>query len=544
MTARADWLGIGTLPSSEQRGWMRSPREGWWSLVLLALMGIALGVAIDEANWAGLAPRGGQQTSFLPLTAVVAVLVGFLVAKSRLPTFTAHVVGSIAAAAFLLVSVANAMSASAALTSRLRDLNESIAIFYQDAIVLGIRSAETSAFLLIIGTIVWGVAYFAAFNLFRRGRAMPGVIAIGLALLINMSVTVRIQYIYLIVFAGAAMLLLVRMNLLAQHEGWRRRRIGDAPEASSLFMRGGSVFVALTLMGSIFLAATASSAPLANAWRNMDDQLLSIGAELNRFVGGVTGAARGPSGLFGSSQTIAGVWDSTSEPVFRHTSSDGLAYYWRGATYDRFDGFTWQQLDRLRTDVTAGQELLATSSDQPAGLPGTRAVEFTVTSINLAGGALISPSTPVTIDRDAAVTLSGEGGPMASIDLRDAIDPGEGYTVLALVPEADEDSGADHRRGTGVRRRAVPGVGTALRRDRPRARSARSSRRRPTASSATCRPTSVTPTTSPTRSRTSSTTLATSRTAPTCLACAGARRSSSASFGRVRATASTSPRRW
>ena len=418
---------------------VRSPREGWTSLALLMVMLVTLAVAIDDANWAGFGPSDGRQTGFLPLAVVVAALIGFLLAKSRLRAVLAHALGALLGSAFLLAAVSDSVSAAPGLHDRLRALAESTVVFYTDLVLLGIRSAETSVFLLLLGTLIWAVGQFAAFNIFRRGRAMPAVVAAGLALLINMSITIRFQYAHLIIFSAAAMLLLVRMNLLTQREGWRRRRIGDAGYVSGLFMRVGLAFVLLTLSGSIVLAATASSAPLANAWRNADDHLLSIGTEVNRWVGGVTGASRGPSGLFSSSQTIRGIWESSTEVVFRATSTDEEGHYWRGAVYDDFDGFTWQQLGRARLDVPAGAELLAESYDSVLEEEGRKRITLTVTSVDLAGATVISPETPLAVDRDAEVLTNEPGGPLIAIDLRDAVDPGESYAVTALVPDLDAD---------------------------------------------------------------------------------------------------------
>ncbi len=418
---------------------VRSPREGWSSLALLMLMLVTLALAVDDANWAGFGPSDGRQTGFLPFGVLLAALTGFLLAKSRLRTVLAHAIGAVLGSAYLLLAVSESVSSAPDLVDRLRALGESTVIFYTDLVVLGIRSAETSVFLLLLGTLIWAIGQFAAFNIFRRGRAMPAVVAAGLALLINMSITIRFQYAHLIIFSAAAMLLVVRLNLLTQRDGWRRRRIGDAGYVSGLFMRGGLVFVLLTLSGSIVLAATASSAPLANAWRNADDHLLTIGAEVNRWVGGVTGPSRGPSGLFSTSQTIRGIWESSPEVVFRATSSDGQGHYWRGAVYDHFDGFTWQQLGRSRLDVPAGTELLAESYDSVLDEQGRRRVTLTVTSVDLAGSTIVSPETPLTLDRDAEVLTNEPGGPLAAIDLRDAVDPGESFTVTALVPDADAE---------------------------------------------------------------------------------------------------------
>lgn len=429
--------------ADEERSLLRGPREGWSALALLVVMVVTVALAVDDANWAGFTPGGANQTGFLPLAALLAVLVGFGLAKLEgMRAFPAHLVGAAIGAAFLLVAVSGAISAEPDIPSRLRALNESVGVFYEDLVILGIRSSETSVFLLIMGALLWGLGQFAAFNVFRRGRAMPAVIGTGLVLLINMSVTVRVQYVHLIILVATAMLLLVRMNLLTQREGWRRRRIGDAGYVSGLFMRTSLTFVALTLVGSLALAATASSAPLANAWRDLDDQLLSVGTEFNRWIGGVTGPARGPSGLFSSSQTIRGIWESSTDVVFRASSAEGEGYYWKGATYDHFDGYTWQQLDRTRLGVPAGEDLLATSYESVIQDAGRRQVTVSVTSVDLAGGTALTPETPLTIDREAEIVTNAEGGPLVAVDLRDAVDPGETYRVTALVPEDDPEAGA------------------------------------------------------------------------------------------------------
>ena len=384
MSAWAPAVGERRDPTTE-RSLPFAPREGWSSVALLVVMLWTLGTAIDDANWAGFTAASAQQTAFLPTAGVLAVLIGFVLSKTRLPISAVYFIGCAIGAGFLLISAADVVSDAPTLLGRLQALNESIEIFYEDLVILGIRSNETSAFVLTIGTIVWATGLYGAVNLFRRGRAMPAVVATGIVLLINVCVTVRLQYLHLVLFSGAAMLLLVRMNLQSQQDGWARRRIGDTDQAAGLFLRGGVGFVILTLVGSIALAASASSAPLANAWRNMDDTLLDVGSEINRVIGGVTGQARGPSGLFGSTQTILGRWASSSEVVYRSRSSDLEAHYMRGAAYDRFDGISWYQTDGLKVGVAAGQELLATTSETASTLPGTRPVDITVTSVALAG---------------------------------------------------------------------------------------------------------------------------------------------------------------
>jgi hypothetical protein len=433
-------MAVGT-PVEHEPIWRRllhTPAEGWASVVVLAVMLLTVGVAIDDSRWAGNTPGGGSQTSFVPAAFLLAGLMGFLLARLRFSTLLAHVVASLVGAGFLLVAAANAISDAPLLVDRLQALGQSAAIFYNDVVVLSGRSTETSAFLLAIGAIAWTTGYFAAWNVFRRGRATPAVVSTGLVMLINISITARIQYPLLIVLSVAAMLLLVRINLAHQQLGWRRRHIGDGSDVSGLFLRGGVLFVALTLVGAVTLAATASSAPLANVWRNMDDQLVAISLEVNRLVGGVTGSTKQTGGLFSSAETIRGFWESGNQVVFTNLPADGQGHYWRGAAYDTFDGQTWSQTARQSVDVAAGQNLLAGSADNIADPTAGRApVQIQVTSLDLAGGTLLAPDSPYKVNHPTHVRTDGQGGPLLTIDFDGAISPGDTYTITSLQPTTD-----------------------------------------------------------------------------------------------------------
>lgn len=424
-------------PVSAWQRLLEGPRQGWLSVFLLGVMLYTAGVAIDDARWVGGAPLGGSQTAFLPALFLIAGVAGLLFAQSRLSTGRAHLLAAVLGAGALLVTTANSISSGASMLARLRALSDSFGLFVTDVFVLGARSTETSAFLLVMGAIAFTTGYFSAFNVFRRNRGMPAVTALGLVLLVNMSITVKVQYVHLIVLSLAAMLLLIRLNLVQQEQGWRRRHIAGS-EAGALLLRSGALFVAFTLVGAIVLAATASSAPLQSFWRNLDDPLVSVAVAINRLVGGVTGTTRQAGGLFGSAETIRSVWESSDQPVFRVSTTDNGAYYWRGAIYDDFDGLTWSQSDRVAHSVAANTDLLAGSPELIApGSPFRKTVTARITSLSLAGGTLLAPETPLKADRDAVVRTIGPGGPPVLIALGNAIDPGQSYTVSASVPITD-----------------------------------------------------------------------------------------------------------
>ncbi len=391
-------------------------------------------LAVDDARWAGYGVGEGSQTAFLVWAVLFGGLWGFVSAKSDLSTLGAHMLGAFIATLFLLIAVSGVLSADRSLDGRLQDLQASMTRFSYDLFVQGVRSAETSAFLLVIGAVAWTTGQFAAFNLFRRHRPVAAIIAVGTMLLVNISVTVQAQYLYLVTFSAGALILLVRMNMFQRREGWVQRRIGDAGYVSGLFVRSGVAFVVVTLLGSLMLTATASSAPMAGAWRNVDDQLIRVGGAINHFVGGVSGAAKGPGGLFSPTQTIRGVWESSDAIVFRVASSDTAGYYWRAATYDYFDGITWQQ--RGRGDgvrVAPGDRLLEPTREEVAEGSGRRPVDVTITAVDYNSDLVLAPEAPLSADQPIDVYTNDPGGAFAAMQLPGLLRDGDSYTVRSLV---------------------------------------------------------------------------------------------------------------
>jgi transglutaminase-like putative cysteine protease len=412
-----------------------APREGWISVMALTAMLVVTGLAIDEARWAGSIPRSiDSQTGFLPFVALFSVLLGIGLAKSRLSKVAAYSIAIVIGAVTLLISISSAISLSPSLGGRLHDLNLSVATFVHEVFVIGQRSQETSIFLLLLGSVLWGAGIFCGFAVFRHHRSGPAILLSGLILLVNVSVTIHDQYLYLIGYAIAALLLIVRLNVLHQVHSWRVLDMGDLSDVSATFMRNGAVFVALAVVASTVLAANASSAPLSRFWYSADDQLIELGDAVNHWLGGVSGQARGPNILFTPTQTIRGVWQASSDLVFVAQTSDSRGYRWRGATYDSFDGRSWQQLDRTAYTRPADVSIVDGSADPPPYLPTqTQQISVQITPADYGGDTFVSPGSPVMVDGPSEVITSGTGGPFVEGRLTYGIASGQPYTVKAVV---------------------------------------------------------------------------------------------------------------
>jgi hypothetical protein len=409
-----------------------TPDEGWGSLLALIVMMLVVAFAVDESGWIGVvAGTKTSQTSFLPVAVVLASLVGFALGRSRLGTLRSHVVGATIGAVYLLVAVSGAISSAPSLEERLRALSASVGTFIGDVVVLGERSGETSIFALLVGALLWGAAYLGAFALFRRHRPGPAIALAATALLINMSITINDQLPHLVIFMAAALLLVVRTSLFGQLEQWRARRIADSGYASQLFLRSGTTFVAVAIISSLVLAANASSAPLRPMWDGALERMIDLGIEVNHFIGGVNGPARGPNLLFTPTQTIREQWETSNEPVFSAITADGRKYNWRGSIYDRFDGRSWQYVVDDNTTVPANEDLQGSTSDRALSV-GRHEVLSEVTSLALGGSVIVAPADPVRLDHEATVQTTADGG-LLDIRIGQSLEPGFSYVVRSRV---------------------------------------------------------------------------------------------------------------
>ncbi|MEO6351131.1 MAG: transglutaminaseTgpA domain-containing protein [Candidatus Limnocylindrales bacterium] len=411
-----------------------TPREGWTTVISLTVMLMIVGIAIDDSLWAGrIGGSSTSQTGFLPICGIFSVMVGVALAKSNRGRYASHLIGSVIGAVFLLNAIASSISIAPSLEGRMHDLNVSVSTFIDEVVVLGRNSYETSIFLLILGALLWGAGQFAAYAVFRRHKPISAILLTGFILLVNVSVTLKDEYFHVIVFVAAALVLVVRLNLLDQAREWRARGMRDVADVSQAFLRNGAAFVLIAIIAATTLAANASSAPLSRAWRDLDDDLLEVGYAINRFLGGVSGSARGPNILFTPNQTIRGVWESSSEVVFTARSSDDEANYWRGATYDSFDGHGWQQLDRQSQIVDTGLEMLERTPERIAGPDSRHEVTVTVLPIDYGGDVIVAPDAPNKADQQTEIVVHGQDGPFVQVKLVAGVQFNAPYTVTSLV---------------------------------------------------------------------------------------------------------------
>jgi hypothetical protein len=249
---------------SEPAAWRRiplRPAEGWVAVGLVVLLCLTLAWSVDDASWV-VGPRG--LTDFLPWLIVLGVGWGFLSAKVGWSRWLAHLLGAMFAALLVPMIVGQRLVKGGGPVDWFQATAAACVDAWFDLTTRNLPfTIQTGHFLLVLGLIMWATGQYAGYVTFHHRRPLNAVILVGIGLVANMSLTVRDQLNYLIVYSLAALFLLIRFHAYDERILWMRHRIGDAAALGGLYLRGGTVFVGSAVVIAMILTTAASSNPLA-----------------------------------------------------------------------------------------------------------------------------------------------------------------------------------------------------------------------------------------------------------------------------------------
>ena len=387
------------------------PAEGWLSLGLVMIMCVVMAWAIDDV-----APVMGRDsfTDFLTWAAVAGVLVGFIGPKLGLGRWRTYLVGAIVAALLVPWLVGGNLRSDGSPLGRFEATAASAVSAYIELVIEG--NSFTNQYghhLWVIGLLVFATSLFAAYATFGHRRPLNAVVIIGVALVINMSLTVNNQLGYLVLYSAAAMFLLIRFHALDEQAEWLRRRIGDPTAISGIYLRGGSIFIVLAVAGSLLLTTAAASAPLAGAWDGVSDNVVEVSRSLAKFLPGGANS-RNLGSEFGDDTQIRGFWvdDDRVYATIKVSPDEDDDFYWRASTFDQFNNNGW--VTSQTTDITkpADDLLLDGTLEDVADTVLTRPVTFTVTPVEYKGTYMLSPQRPESVSQTATLRVLGPGEPV------------------------------------------------------------------------------------------------------------------------------------
>jgi transglutaminase-like putative cysteine protease len=406
-----------------------APAEGWLTLGLVLLLCFTMAWAIDDARWV---LGNAKYLDYLVVAAAGGVLSGFIGPKVGWGRWRTYLIGSIFAALIVpLITSLPAFPHGASIHALFQATSDAVVGAYIDIAVIGLPSTiQYLHFIFVFGMLVWATSMFASYAVFGHRRPVNAVIVVGVVLLANMGLTENDELWFLVLFSIASLFLLIRTHVFDEQSEWLRRRIGDPASISSVYLRGGSIFIVVAVAGSYLLTQTAASAPLAGAFDGVQDSLIGISRAVSRFL--PTGGQTRPLGLtFGPDAQVQGNWntDRATALTIQRDPNDKGVYYWRAVTYDQIALKSWSQTDPKTVVRPAATSILKDLADDvdPKGL---HSFTFTVTPVDFPGRTILSPATPVDVQESSRLTYVGQNGYFATLER----DGGNGsYRVTALT---------------------------------------------------------------------------------------------------------------
>jgi transglutaminase-like putative cysteine protease len=355
------------IPTALQR-----PTQGWSTLLLMLGMLTIAGLTVTES--VPLPLGGSDRSGVMVVLIVVAGLIGFLLARSRLGVVRAQVFGAAAAAAILLLVAGAALAQPLVATSNVLPLEWSevgirLGLLKEEVRVhlarpeLWQEESPTALTFLVLGAICWTTAQFSAFSIFRYDRGGPAVMASGIVMLLasglaafDTEVEVMSVLPQLALFSTLAMLLLMRLQLTQQSYQWARRHISDSGEVARLFLRSGTAFVLLSVLGASTLTLAATTGPHEAPVDEINDVLDDLGNVLAP-VFSVFGARIDSDALTSieDSFKVADSWPGIEGTAFTATFENGDpgGHYWWMSAHSSFDGsnWSWPSTEEIEADV-------------------------------------------------------------------------------------------------------------------------------------------------------------------------------------------------
>ena len=307
-------------------------REGWGVFLLtLALVGV-VSAAVADAGW-----TGGMNV--MTAAGLGAFGIGFLIARSRLSIFLAHIFSLTIGFAWAFRLATSLFPAGYTWLQRWAWMWYRIYLFGLK-MAAGGSSDDSMVFILQMALLVWLVTYLVVWSVFRNHRVWQAVILSGLLFLGTFYYSPRDLTGYFVVYVLVVLLLLIRFNLYLQEQVWRRAQVQfNSSEITFDFWRAG-LALSLLIVALAWLAPAISLDARSRAldalrapWYDLEERWSRLFTSLNY--------RPSPGADFSGQQlSLGGPRLLSDTPVLEIRPSHNLRY-WREVALDRYTGHGW-----------------------------------------------------------------------------------------------------------------------------------------------------------------------------------------------------------
>ena len=369
-------------------------REGWSSLVLLLLVLLTMASTFVVGGLA-------EELHILPVIVLCGALVGFGIAKSRLPGILAHPLGLAIGLACCFLLLSTLVPASLAARWAGIDEHDTLAVLGAKAQLVGLRlqmwisaamqgqtSTDTLPFAVQMAALGWLAAFYGAWFVFRTHWVWGAVVPPGVATFLGVYYGPPRLLIHFVVYLLWALILIVRANVFQREREWQAHQTVYDRLIELEFMRDGALLAALVLAVVWFVPRPQTGARLGDFWTSLQGPWQRVQEEWSRLYAAISYREQTGLTTFGHSVTLGGAVSMSSTPVLEVRASEG--HYWRAVVLDRYTGQGW---------VDTGQAILRLSAGAPltdrAAYQARRVLTQTVTFLRPGETLLLAAPEPL-----------------------------------------------------------------------------------------------------------------------------------------------------
>ena len=401
------------------------PREGWLSVLLLALVLWCVTHSVYEAEWA-------DNLDLLTPLAWLMMGVGVMAAKSGLRPVAAHVLAVVVGVESIVERFGNRMTAST-WEGKLNELSWHVVTWF-DAALDGGNSRDNVMFAIFMAAMTVTLGYLTAWLVYKKGRGGAAVILCATLLLLHLSYSYSTlnYHFYLLLFFG--MLLLVRLELSRRQRFWETSGLAVQGQVVRNVVVTSAVAIGLVLV----LARQGPAEQPSDLMEPVMSRFLDVWqrgqSHVDRLFGGVQGPPIVVVGLaFGNTMQPRDNFELGTGPVLKITAP--RSRYWRTMSYAVYTG-----QGMVSGDVYGDRF----EADVPLPLPfgageAREEMEQHITVLANQSNLVFSSDAPVRVDVPTLVEWRESQDDPAVVRLATMLRKGQEYTVVSAASVASED---------------------------------------------------------------------------------------------------------
>ncbi len=411
-------------------------REGWPSFLLVWAMLLVASIAILQADLI-------DGLYILPIVVTLALVSGWLLAKSSFSDQTAHIFALVYGLFFVTYLVGSTLPYDGPWRERVFDLFGRQLEWVQKAFSGG-TSRDGIIFVLQTTAVFWLLGYLAGWYTFRRAHVWRVIIPTGVVLL---SVVYyyngpRPLLIYLALYTLLALLFVAVTYLTSEEARWRGEAVRYDRGIQFDFMRAGLVAALVALLLAWSMPGMKASAAMSDAvsgaggpWRSFQDTWTRLFSSLRSY-------GAGTSDPYQDTLVLGGPRNVGNSLVMDVQVSKPLPYgvYWQAIAYDTYVNGGWRVVESDTEPVTHFPD------EGPLDVPFTLSrdvITQTVTNYLPNSSFLYAAPEVISTDRQMFVdaTYDQEGRTLVTaLRSRFILRQGDQYQVTSHVSIADATS--------------------------------------------------------------------------------------------------------